>query len=370
MNKASNHQEEEWIQKRLRVLQELSGEARTPGAENAGRARFLSDAAALRQTTPRRSSLAKTARHMTAWQTIQSLFSGRSARLVFSAVTAVFMVIALLLASGGTLVYAAQDSQPNQILYPVKLFSEDVRLDLADNPQSQFDLNLEFANRRLDEIDRLSQAGQEVGTEVTDRLQNELNAAVDNAGQMDDTGAVKALENLQANLVRHTEQLSKLQSQANPHAVENYTRVVDMLQQKVNLAQEVIKDPQAIHQLIKEQQQLEKQAAKNTPTTGALNSSEKDTNTPAAEEATGTAEPKNNPANCNALSNNSNSNNGNNGNGNGNDCNQPNTQDQVVTTPPHVPPGSINTPKPDNPNKPEEKDDKSNKGGKGKGHNK
>jgi len=364
----SDRREEEWMQEKLLGLRDMSGLERSPEAEKAGRARFLSEAAVLRQALPVSHSSGQSL-----WGTLRSFISGKQTRLAFYAATALCVVLGLMLASGGTVVFASQGSQPGQALYPVKLISENVRLGLAADPQSQFQLNLEFAGRRLDEIDKLVQAGQDPSTQVSDRLQNELNAALDSAANLDSTGSVKALENLQANLLQHQNQLLKLQSQANPHAAANYTRVVEMLQQKVNLAEQGIKDPQSIHQLLKQQKEQDKQLSRATPTPtppAALNNAvSTGTSTPAAPAATSAAdEQKNNPGQCNNQnkSNNGNGNGNNNGNGNGNQCDQPGTQ---LTAPPAQPDAATSLPKLDNPNKPvktpKDNSDKGNKGGKG-----
>jgi hypothetical protein len=357
MIKVSNGHSEEWMQKRLLVLQDVTG--RSPDAEKTGRARFLGEAASL----PVYSSYSQYL--LGSFKSFVSRRPSRPARLAFSTAAAVCLMLALLLVSSGTVVYAAQGSQPNQILYPVKLFSEDVRLRLAVKPQSQFQLNLTFADRRLDEIDKLAQSGQDAGVQVTDRLQNELNAALDSAASLENEGAVKALENIQANLQQHEDQLLKLQSQANPHAVANYTRVVVMLQQKVNLAEQGVKDPQSIHQLLQQQQKQDKKTAGATPTpTIVVNNAQEATSTPAMAAAT---EPENNAAQC------SDQGKGNNGNGNGNGnagrCDEPDTQ---LTPKPAQPAAATSAGKPTNPNKPDNPDkptknppEKGNKGGNG-----
>jgi hypothetical protein len=355
MKKVSNDQLEEWMQKRLLVLQDVPGLGRSTDAEQIGRVRFLGEAASLPVHSSYRQNL---------WGTFKSAVSGRPARLAFSAAAAVCLMLALLLVSSGTVVYAAQGSQPNQILYPVKLLSEDVRLRLAVKPQRQFQLNLIFADRRLDEIDKLAQAGQDAGTQVTDRLQNELNAALDSAASLENGGAVKALENMRANLQQHEDQLLKLQSQANPHAAANYTRVVEMLQQKVNLAEQGVKDPQSLHQLLQQQQKQDKKPFEATPTpTIVVNNAQEATSAPATAAAT---EAENNTAQC---SDQDKSNNGNgNGNGNARRCDEPDTQ---LTSPP-AQPAATSIPQSNNPNKPvktpKDAPDKSQKGGKG--HNK
>ncbi len=351
----------------MQILQEMPGRERSPEAEKAGQARFLSQAAALRKAAPARQSY----RNQGVWVTLHSFISGKQARLAFYAATVLCIVLGLMLASGGTVVYASQGSQPGQALYPVKLISENVRLELASTPQTRYDLNMEFAGRRLDEIDKLVQAGKDPGSQVTDRLQNELNAALDSAANLDNAGSVKALENLQANLLQHQNQLLKLQSQANPHAVANYTRVVEMLQQKVDQAEQGIQDPQSIHQMLKQQKKQDKQLSKATPTSpAALNNAENnDTSTPVAVTPAApavTAEQKNNPGQCNNQNKDNNGNGNGNANGSANQCDEPDTQ---LTAPPAHPNAATSEPKPDNPNKPDkepkEPPDNSNKGGNG-----
>jgi hypothetical protein len=362
MNKASyERQEEEWMQKRLQVLKDMPGLERSPEAGKVGQARFLSQAAVLRKAVPVRQSS-----RQSLWGRRGSFISGKQARLAFYTATALCVVLGLMLASGGTVVFASQASQPGQMLYPVKLISENVRLGLAVDPQDQYQLNLEFAGRRLDEIDKLVQAGQDPSTQVTDRLQNELDAALDSAANLDSSASVKALENLQANLLQHQNQLLKLQSQANPHAVANYTRVVEMLQQKVNLAEQGIKDPQSIHQILKQQKKQDKHSPGATPTpSAAVNNVEStQTSTPAATSAA--AEQKNNPGQCNNKNKSNNGNGNNNGNRNGNPCDEPGTQ---LTAPPVQPDAATSLPKPNNPNQPvktpKDNSDKGNKGGNG-----
>jgi len=369
MNKITHERsEDEWMHDRLQGLKAVPGRERSREAEQTGKARFLSEAAALRKAIPVRDA----SRPLGLWETFTSFVSGKQGRLAFYTATVLCVVLGLLLASGGMVAFAAQGSQPDQILYPVKLISENVRLGLAANPQSQFQLNMEFAGRRLDEIDNLVQAGKDPSSQVTDRLQNELNAAMDNAANLDNTASVKALENLQANLQQHENQLVKLQSQDNPHATANYTRVVEMLQQKVNQAEQGIKDPQSIHEIIKQQHKQDNQPPKATATPpAAMNNVVESTNTstPAATAAdtaatTAPTEQKINPGQCN-NSNKSNNGNGN-GNGNGNQCAGSGTQ---VTAPPAQPNAATEQPKSNNPNKPVKtpkgSSDKSNKGGNG-----
>ncbi len=113
-------------------MQDMPGIERLPEAEKTGQARFLSQAAALRKAEPAGHSYG----YQSLWGSLRSFISGNQARLAFYTATVLCVVLGLMLASGGTVVYASQGSQPGQILYPVKLISENVRLELASTPQT------------------------------------------------------------------------------------------------------------------------------------------------------------------------------------------------------------------------------------------
>jgi hypothetical protein len=258
MNEPLKEPTDDRIIKSLSALQSIP--PRSQDAEKSGRARFLEEAATLRQN----GLASRQKRHLNGRAMFPLLFS-RTTRPIWMTVVAVFMAIALILGSGGAVVYASQGSLPGQPLYPVKLFSEDLRLNLANDPQSQLHLNLEFANRRLDEIDRLAATGQEPTNDVIDRLQKELDNSIQGTTGLNDNDAIKVLENLRNNLQRHTDQLVKLESQANPRAAAEYNRLVEMLKARVNLAEQGIKDPQALHKLTKQQKEQIKEQPSATP---------------------------------------------------------------------------------------------------------
>lgn len=90
---------------------------------------------------------------------LREVFSGRLLARQFNKIKSMPIIIPLLIIfslSGGGVVYAAQDSLPSDnILYPVKLASEKVVEKLAPGNETKLNLNLKFASRRLDEINRV-----------------------------------------------------------------------------------------------------------------------------------------------------------------------------------------------------------------------
>ncbi len=87
---------------------------------------------------------------------------------------AVSLVLALLLAGGGTVV-ASASSLPDQPLYPVKLATERVQLAFARSAVTQARLEAKFADRRISELSQMAEKGK-VGKadEAAERLAEHL----------------------------------------------------------------------------------------------------------------------------------------------------------------------------------------------------
>jgi hypothetical protein len=64
----------------------------------------------------------------------------------------ILVIISLLLGGSGGAVYASQASIPNDLLYPVKTWSEQVQAQFADGPEQQYQLMLRFADQRVAEL--------------------------------------------------------------------------------------------------------------------------------------------------------------------------------------------------------------------------
>jgi hypothetical protein len=101
-------------------------------------------------------------------------------------VVAVVMVVSML--AGGT-VYAAQDSLPGQLLYPVKIGTEDSRLLIAGDNSAKAKLNLQFANTRLVEMSKLATNNEEKAELAVKGYQANLDAARERARAVSDASS-------------------------------------------------------------------------------------------------------------------------------------------------------------------------------------
>lgn len=81
-------------------------------------------------------------------------------RLAMSTLTIILIVLVAISTTGLAAVYAALQAIPGENLYGVKIWSEDVRLDLTSDPESAANLHLLFMNRRLEEIQAIAGEGK------------------------------------------------------------------------------------------------------------------------------------------------------------------------------------------------------------------
>lgn len=87
---------------------------------------------------------------------------------------AALIIVALLIAAGTGTVAASSGSLPGEPLYPVKRFAEQAQLALTP-ASARPSLHLKFAEKRLDEIEKLAAAGL-IRTEALDNLAAETEA--------------------------------------------------------------------------------------------------------------------------------------------------------------------------------------------------
>jgi hypothetical protein len=134
---------------------------RNPEAAAQGRARFLTELETLELASPeqRRKGILPT------WFTERinrrlAYAGNRTARFSLSSAFLVITLLAFLFGGAGMTAYAAQSALPGDILYPVKSSLEQAQLALSANPAGRAELQMGFAERRLDEIAGLIKGGQ------------------------------------------------------------------------------------------------------------------------------------------------------------------------------------------------------------------
>ena len=164
---------------------------------------------------------------------------------MFATLMTILITALLVVGGAGGTVYAAQDSQPNDFLYPVKTLSEDVRLDRATQPESQMQLALQFANRRADEMAALVSAGQAIPAAVYNRWLAEVDLSMELAAELDDNDLQGALLHIERNLRDQDRVMGMTQAGAPDHANPVMEQARALLQNQIRLAQTGQEDPLA-----------------------------------------------------------------------------------------------------------------------------
>jgi len=169
--------------------------ARDPRRAAQGRAQFLSQAVSVRTQAVSRSPIVRLNR----WFDKLKQPKEKKTMTTFASILA---ILALLTGGGAGTVYAAQDSMPNEMLYSVKIASEEFRLNMADDPAQQLNLLLEFSERRGDEIETMLAEGEEPPAEALLKLNLQTQQAMQLASTLDGAAQLQVQNMIQNQMQR------------------------------------------------------------------------------------------------------------------------------------------------------------------------
>ena len=102
-----------------------------------------------------------------------------SLRPLATVAATLIVVLALVLAGGGGIVYASTDSLPGSPLYGVKRATEQVQLSLTPAGTSRAELHIKFAQRRLEEVQALAEIKGQVDEEALAALAEATDLALE-----------------------------------------------------------------------------------------------------------------------------------------------------------------------------------------------
>jgi len=141
-------------------------------------------------------------------------------------VSIVVALVTLFSGAGAGTVFASQDALPNEFLYPVKLWSEELRLTLSQDVEKDLLLHLDFADQRVDEMLALADTGLVPDNTLKINLQTHLWLAEKLANQTDDP--VQAQDQVRSRMMLQEQKLTN----APEDAIMTQTR--SMLQQQIH----------------------------------------------------------------------------------------------------------------------------------------
>ena len=160
---------------------------------------------------------------------------------MFATISSIIIALAVVLGGGGITAFAAQDSFPNDALYPVKLYLEDARMSLTGDPDKQIGLLTAFANNRIDEITGLALQGEAVPNGVVTRLHNNLQTMLQLAAGLDEEAVVPALQQIRQNLRTQEQLMNQLEQPDELDPALEQLRA--MLQEQHRLTQLGLEEP-------------------------------------------------------------------------------------------------------------------------------
>lgn len=170
---------------------------------------------------------------------LKTQFTRKEKAPMFTTIISVILVLATLLGGGGISVAAAQSSQPNDFLYPLKALSEDAYYQLTAGNENRLNLVLTYADRRMAEIQTMLEEGRVPDDAVQLRLQTHLQTALD-LSVKNMSEADRLLEQIRAHLMQ---QLQTRLQQTNPHSTGEAYRlqVRNMVQTRIDWIDEGLK---------------------------------------------------------------------------------------------------------------------------------
>ncbi len=159
------------------------------------------------------------------------------------------LVIAGLLFGGGAAVSAAQDDLPNEPLYAVKTWTEDLSLQFRYNQEEKVDRLMELAQIRIQEMTRLSEAGEPIPDQVRLRLEQHIQQALQLCVNMDDPALERTLLQMRDRLRDRDRDMEQLQIQAqdklqlqSQDQLQLQTQTRTMLQERLRLVEDGLTD--------------------------------------------------------------------------------------------------------------------------------
>ncbi|PKN83913.1 MAG: hypothetical protein CVU46_15660 [Chloroflexi bacterium HGW-Chloroflexi-8] len=255
----SNNEIDPGLRKKLSVLQ-LEYE-RDPEKVKRGRSAFLQEAEQFAKTV---SPLNKM-RHNGWINSIQSIFMFRKKEHtpMFNTLMTIMLVFTLVLGGGGTTLVAAQNTQPDQPLYGIKLWSEQFRSNLTNNPQNKYQLSLEFADRRFEEIQNLFQSGGIPTEEIQNRYINQVEQTIRFAMSLSDDRALNALQQIQERLQIQNQALLQVKTDGTVNADASLTRTRLMIQERLNWIEGGLSNLNQLREQIRQQEKVHEQDPQN-----------------------------------------------------------------------------------------------------------
>lgn len=156
------------------------------------------------------------------------------------------MIILLISMVGASLTLAAsQSSLPGQALYPLKIWSEDLRLNLSYYSPASYQLALNFSDQRMVEIEAITKSGGVPPDSLLVRLENQSDLAIAAALRLDQRQAIVAMEAIHNRIQSQNQVLEQLEREfpVQPQMEQTLSRTREMLQLRLRQLEAYLEEP-------------------------------------------------------------------------------------------------------------------------------
>ena len=171
-------------------------------------------------------------------------FSWRHPVVFFRSVPALALISALFLAASGTgITFASQNALPGEALYPAKLAIEKIMVAAAGNVEKKTELRLEYAGRRLDEVEKIVEQKNEVGEKEVAAVLEDYEKKLDDAqkaARIERPDAPKAVSAVQESAKVYEKNIAELISRAEDKKINE--KVKERLERARERTKEKFKD--------------------------------------------------------------------------------------------------------------------------------
>ena len=167
-------------------------------------------------------------------------------------IATLLVILSLLFGGTGATAVAAQASLPGDFLYPVKILSEDVRMELTTQPEERVNLALKNVARRYEEIQDLIEDGLMPPDPAVFRLQNQVQIALEEALASEDQ--TEQLLVVQEMLQQQYMKMNYLEVEPAGQAWMNQFQF--QFQNQLQMVEAGLKEPQKLQQELQYMQQL------------------------------------------------------------------------------------------------------------------
>lgn len=191
---------------------------------------------------------------------------GKEHRFAMKALISVAIALAIALSGFGVTAAAAQSSMPNDALYGLKVWTEDLRMALTTDPEKVVDLALNLANTRAEEITALTEEGVVVPEQVRVRLELHIFEALQAFTRVQGEAVEPTMLRIQDQLKTQEQLFLRLQEGNGCEDCEPLlTQTQEMVQGRLELFQQNQGDSTMIQEQIKLQVETELQLQTNRP---------------------------------------------------------------------------------------------------------